>query len=246
LRMNSPIGKKILSIVRNGDYAHPGEEEAIELVMSRFPPDKGRRILDVGCGRGGTAQYLQKRGWGKVVGFDIDEVSIAYAQAAYPAVTFVACNIYEASRWMTGRFDLICLFTTFYALPDQPAALQELRSLAALQGSLVVFDYLDLSERNDTLSIREEEGVCWNPIKFRDIDQLFESGAWKIVEIADISAKFCAWYSDLVARIEARKNQIVSMEGMAWYRFVHDFYGGMLDSIKRGILGGVMVMARPG
>lgn len=243
MRMNSPIGKEILAIVRKGDYAHPGEEEAIELVMSGFPPDGTRMILDVGCGRGGTAYYLQSRGWGKVVGFDIDEISIDYAQTTYPTVKFLACDVYEASAHLAPRFDLICLFSTFYAFADQLAALRELRRLAAPQGSLVVFDYLAFSENGDTLPLREEESACWNPIKLNGIDQLFAAVAWKIIKVTDISTKFCNWYSDLLLRIEAQQDQIVNMAGIAWYRFVHDFYGGMLDSIKLGRLGGVIVKA---
>lgn len=244
MRMNSPTGKKILSLVRQGDYAHPGEEEAIDLALSGFQPDGGRLILDVGCGRGGTTHYLQSRGWGHVVGFDIDGVSIEYARATYPEVRFLVCDIYEASARLTQRFDLISLFTTFYALPDQPAALKELRNLAAPHGSLVVFDYLDLSGNGDTLPMREEEGACWNPVKPEGIDQLFASAGWKITKIADTSDRFRHWYADLLSRIEARQDQIVHMEGKAWYRFVHDFYGGMLASIKRGSLGGVLVTAR--
>jgi SAM-dependent methyltransferase len=242
--MNSSTGKEILARIRDGDYAHPGEEEAIALVMRRFPPDRARRILDVGCGRGGTAQYLQEWGWGKVVGFDIDAVSVAYAQATYPQVTFVACDIYESSARLAGQFDLICLFTTFYALSDQPAALRELRRLAASRSFLVIFDYLDLAVKGEALPRMEEEGVCWNPIKLKNIGQLCESAGWTIIEVCDISDRFCAWYADLLSRIEARQDQIVSLAGDDWYRFVHDFYGGMLDTIKQGHLGGIIVTAR--
>lgn len=34
--MNSFTGKTILSFLRGGDYAHPGEEEAIQLTFSGF------------------------------------------------------------------------------------------------------------------------------------------------------------------------------------------------------------------
>lgn len=59
--------KKFLSFIRNGDYAHAGEEEAIELAMSGIEKNPQRNILDVGCGLGGTANYLQtllsNNGW---------------------------------------------------------------------------------------------------------------------------------------------------------------------------------------
>ena len=49
---------------------------------------EGKTILDVGCGQGGTANFVQENGWGRVVGFDIEEESIAYAKERYKAVQF--------------------------------------------------------------------------------------------------------------------------------------------------------------
>ena len=72
MRMNSPTGKGILSLVREGDYAHPGEEQAIDLVFAALPKDPDRQVLDLGRGRGGTAAYVQRHGWGRVTGVDID------------------------------------------------------------------------------------------------------------------------------------------------------------------------------
>jgi len=43
--MNSYLGQRILSLVREGDYAHAGEEEAIELAMSGIEKDSRRVIL---------------------------------------------------------------------------------------------------------------------------------------------------------------------------------------------------------
>jgi len=241
--MNSPTGKQILSIVRCGDYAHPGEEAAIELALRGFRPDASRTILDVGCGRGGTAHYLHDQGWGSVVGVDIDEASIDYAQAAYPDVEFLACDVSAASAHLARRFDLICLFSSFYSFGDQPAALGQLCNLAGPRCSLVLFDYLDLSDDGNSLLVREDASSNWNPIKLDDVDQLFGNAGWAISEIRDVSAEYARWYGDLVSRIERRQGQIVDLADPAWYRFVRDFYGGMLESIERQILGGVVVTA---
>jgi len=243
VRMNSPTGKQILSIVRDGDYAHPGEEEAVELALGGFRPDDGRNLLDVGCGRGGTAHYLYDRGWGNVVGVDIDEASIDHARAAYPEVEFLACDVSKVSARLSRRFDLICLFSSFYAFGDQPAALGQLLNLAAPGGSLVLFDYLDLSADGNSLLVREDASSNWNPVKLDHLDQLFGNAGWAISETRNISAEFADWYRDLVSRIEHRQDQIVDLAGPAWYRFVRDFYGGMLESIERQILGGVVVTA---
>jgi hypothetical protein len=68
MNMNSFEGKRILALIREGDYAHAGEEEAIERVFRAVPKQAGSWLLDVGCGRGGSAEYLRRRGWGRVEG----------------------------------------------------------------------------------------------------------------------------------------------------------------------------------
>ena len=88
-RLNSPQGKAILAMVRGGDYAHPGEEQAIAQVAQELPRAAIRRLLDVGCGRGGTADWFHRHEWGTVVGVDIDSASVDYAQQQYPGVEFV-------------------------------------------------------------------------------------------------------------------------------------------------------------
>jgi hypothetical protein len=59
MSITPPTRKRILAMVRDGDYAHPGEEAAIDLAMRDFTPDRERLIPDAGLGRGG--HYLQVR-----------------------------------------------------------------------------------------------------------------------------------------------------------------------------------------
>ncbi|WP_232470464.1 MULTISPECIES: hypothetical protein [Methylococcus] len=50
--MNSPTGKATLAYARNGDYAHPGEEDAVVAAVDRLPREGIHHLLDVGCGCG--------------------------------------------------------------------------------------------------------------------------------------------------------------------------------------------------
>ncbi len=57
--INNATGKRLLALIRDADYAHPGEEEANRLLFAGLAADPGRRILDAGCGGGGTAAWVQ-------------------------------------------------------------------------------------------------------------------------------------------------------------------------------------------
>jgi hypothetical protein len=66
MSMSSATGKQILSLIRNGDYAHAGEERAIELALEGIAPSHDRQVLDIGCGLGGTVDYISRLGLGSV------------------------------------------------------------------------------------------------------------------------------------------------------------------------------------
>ena len=80
-QMNSFDGKRLLALVRGGDYAHAGEEEAIEIAFRGMAKRPEQSILDVGCGRGGTIAYLHRNGWtSTAAGIDRERDSIDYAR----------------------------------------------------------------------------------------------------------------------------------------------------------------------
>jgi len=55
-------GKQLIAAVRGADYAHPGKEKLIDLVLEKIHEDLNRSILDVGCDLGSSAFYTQKNG----------------------------------------------------------------------------------------------------------------------------------------------------------------------------------------
>ena len=104
MNMNSFEGKRILALIREGDYAHAGEEEAIERSFRSIPKNGDSWLLDVGCGRGGSAEYLRRHGWGHVEGIDRDAESIEYARTTYPEIGFHVCDVLDVPRTVTRKF----------------------------------------------------------------------------------------------------------------------------------------------
>ncbi|MBI2707335.1 MAG: tyrosine-type recombinase/integrase [Proteobacteria bacterium] len=73
----------VLSKIRSGDFAHPGDEEAVKLVLKnlqgKYNISNTGSVLDVGCGFGGTLGYLKSNGFSYLHGVDIDPIAINHA-----------------------------------------------------------------------------------------------------------------------------------------------------------------------
>lgn len=236
--MNNPIGKKILALVRKADYAHAGEEEAVDIVFKNIPNNPKRLLLDVGCGRGGTAQYIQHKGLGRVTGIDIDSDSIDYAKKAYPEVEFMAADAMNFAQNVSRKFDIIYLFNTFYAFSNHLRALRQLCVMSHDAGQLIIFDYLLKSQNQKNFPFKE-----WNPLDFSVIPSLFLEAGWRVVKEEDISALYEKWYRELIIRIETSANSIIALAGKEWFDFVRSFYSEITDAIEKKLLGGAIVYA---
>lgn len=236
--MNSPEGKRILADIRAAPYAHAGEREAVELVLSGVAKDSGRRILDAGCGLGGTAHDMQSGGWGMVTGFDIDEVSVARARELFPHCTFVAADVGSVAGVLRGPFDLITCFNSFYAMPQQ-RALSEMAVLAHSQTELLVFDYTD---PNRTYAASEfgqrEDADFWHPPCPDDFAVEAAESGWRLAEFSDLTARYQAWYVDLCGRIADGYADLARIHGRPSVDFVCEFYGALRDTFSDGTLGG--------
>jgi SAM-dependent methyltransferase len=244
MQMNSFTGKQILSMVRESDYAHAGEEEAIELVLRNEPRDANRLILDVGCGRGGTAKYVSDHGWGTVVGLDREPDSIARAKQVYPGIEFHACDVLEAETVVRGPFDLLYHFNSFYAFGDQRRALAVLSRLAKDTGRLVIFDYTDRGGYAENPLIFNGSPFLPHPVKLAGIGDVLRETGWQLERIDDLTAEYDRWYESLLNRVDGKREAIVGLAGEAAFASVREQYVGLLTALRDGRLGGAIIVAK--
>ena len=243
-QMNSFAGKRLLALVRGGDYAHAGEEEAIELAFSAVPQRPQQSILDVGCGRGGTIAFLRRNGWGQIaVGIDREGDSIEYARANYPGIQFEACDVLEVPRVLGRRFDIIYMLNAFYAFEAQPEALAALRQVAEAGARLVIFDYLDRGGLAENPLVVNAGKIVPHPIEMSRIPDDLAAAGWKLDSATEENERYRRWYVELVARIERKRAEIVKLGGEGAVAYMLAVYGGMLRKIEGGLLGGVLLNA---
>lgn len=239
-------GKQLVSILRKGDYAHAGGEEAILQTFAPFKKKSDRKILDVGCGQGGTANFIQNHGWGKVTGIDIDEPSIQYAKEKYKKINFYAADVLDASSVLkNSKFDIICLYNSFYAFPEQEQALSVLRKLAHEKTTLMIFDYTDLCENNNPFTNVENKNSVTIPIRKCALENMLIKSSWELKDEVDISNNYKRWYLDLINKIKANKNKIIADFGVDYYSKAESRYTTIYNQLISGNIGGSIFYINP-
>ncbi len=228
--------KKVLSFVRGDDFAHPGEKEAIDKVFELLPKNKDQLILDVGCGLGGTANYVVNQDWGSVIGFDIEENAVIHAKKNYPNIEFHLSDVINVSKAINAKFDLIYMFNVFYAFTDQLQALTELKKLSKEKTQLAIFDYVKLGEYKKINVIRK-------PINLNTIESELNSTGWQLKKIINLDEEYQKWYYLFVMKIRSKKKQIIEFAGIDVYEFVLATYTQLLANIENKMLGGAIIYA---
>lgn len=241
--MNTPEGKRLLAALRGADYAHAGEETAIELALADWPKSARRRILDAGCGRGGTAHFLQSHGWGLVTGVDRDSASVAHAREKYPEVTFATADLTDAQSLPDWPFDGITMFNVLYAIPDHAAALNALRTVAAPGARLMIFDYTGTSGYAKAIASLHSEFGLWHPPILAKISAVLQASGWNLLASHSLNREYERWYADLVSRFTTRQAALASVADEATIAYAKGFYTNLLHLIREGAIGGAIFHA---
>lgn len=111
-------------------------ELTLERVVSYLAPEA--RVLELGCGTGGTALRLAPHA-GSILATDFSAGMIAQAEAREGAenVTFRQADVFDASL-APGRFDVVMGFNLLHLVEDCAASLARMHELLAPGGLLII------------------------------------------------------------------------------------------------------------
>lgn len=159
---------------------HPGGLSATERGLELAGLGAGARILDVGCGRGETVNYLVNRRGMKAEGIDINLSAIAEAKERFPGIDVKFGDGEFLDDYMSFTFDGIFMEHTLGRINMPDEALHEACCVMKKGGKLIVADLYEKDPdpalmravriEADRLSrIPHQEGDCENRrMKFVD------------------------------------------------------------------------------
>ena len=234
-------GKKLVSLLRNDDYAHAGGYDAIMMCMQPFLNLQNKKLLDVGCGLGKTAQIMQEMGF-IISGFDIEATSIEYAKSHYNA-NFFTSDVIDVVQNTSDRFDIFTLYNSFYAFPDQLAALTALGKIANKDARLMLFDYTDLTGKPENNPLYHQSKTPFYPIDLLTIEATLQQAGWQLQNIIDVTTEYDKWYTQLLESLMDKKDIVIAEFGRTAFAKCLYRYAGILEAIYFDLACGAIIYA---
>ncbi|HMT29539.1 MAG TPA: class I SAM-dependent methyltransferase, partial [Bacteroidia bacterium] len=150
-------------------YQHRDEQEAeafLDNLLDYLKPDNHSSMLDLGCGKGRHAVYLNEKGY-EVTGIDLSEQSIRYCmQFENDKLSFFVHDMRKLFR--VNDFDFVFnLFTSFGFFEKESENIAAIKNacLTLKKGGTIVIDYLNSQFVEDHLvknDIAVFNGITFN------------------------------------------------------------------------------------
>lgn len=241
--------KLLLSIMKEGHYSHVGGIEAINLLTSRAikinPNIENGNSLDVGCGFGGTAGFLQDSGFSNMWGIDIDEKAIEHSKHNYPNVNFATADATKLTDMFENEFfSFVYMFNVASEIPDKAALLQKIKSVCKDGSILAIFDYT-LADPKNKEELLDHAGLPIYPINMEHLNLLLRVIGWEVIETTDITSNYQQWYTQTLEKISSRKDMLKATGySDAEIQLVQDNFNHMLKLMKDGKINGTILIAK--
>ncbi len=150
---------------------HRSRQALVSRYLDRMPLGDHARILDVGCGAGGTTRFLLR--YGSVVGLDRSEHSLAHARRKAPQASLVQGDANQlGALFAPASFDLITFFNVLYHrwMSDDQAIINGAARVLRPGGHLLMTEpaFQMLWRRHDRLDMGKRR------YRMRDFRKFFE------------------------------------------------------------------------
>ncbi|MDJ0627128.1 MAG: methyltransferase domain-containing protein [Rhodobacter sp.] len=132
------------------DEFHTGGLEATEALLGPLGITSDMRVLDIGCGIGGTARFVASRYGANVTGIDLTPAFVHIAEELSAMcglgdrTQFSVASVFDLPV-ADGSADLVTMFHVGMNIDDKPALFREVARVLPPGGRFALFDIMELS-----------------------------------------------------------------------------------------------------
>jgi phthiocerol/phenolphthiocerol synthesis type-I polyketide synthase E len=140
---------------------HCLNKNSIRLVLELVAdcPVEGRSVLDVGCGRGGTAHVLHTYlSAAQILGVDLSAEGVAFCHRAHSYARFLEADA-EALPFRSACFDIVTNVESSHSYPERAAFYREVFRVLRPGGWFLYTDVLPTADTRRSLSALAETGL---------------------------------------------------------------------------------------
>lgn len=162
------------------DEFHTGGLAATEALLGQVTIAPDTRVLDIGCGLGGTARYIANSYGARVTAFDLTPDYVATARALTEMVGLEA-------RFETGsaldmpvadaEFDVATLFHVGMNIEDKPKLMAEVARVLAPGGTFALFDVMRIGPGDLTFPFPWAEEAAFSFVEAPEVYRAAAAGA---------------------------------------------------------------------
>ena len=157
---------------------------------------EGERILDAGCGVGGSAFYLAKHIKAKVTGITLSEKQYSYANKKCDVLgldTLVNFKIedYCQTKFRDNSFDVVWAIESITSTPHKDLFAKEAIRILKPGGRLIVADYFkSKNKQDDPKNLLKKWGKLWSMAPFlikSDYENIFQEAGFVLSYERDVT-----------------------------------------------------------
>lgn len=124
----------------NNELTHPWYQSTRRLMLENISKflDKNSRILDAGCGTGGTIKYLKKFGFSSIYGIDKSNVAVAFCKKR--GLKNIRVSSIDKIPYENDYFDaIICMDVLYHKDIKVQKSIEELKRVLK-KGGIIYFE----------------------------------------------------------------------------------------------------------
>jgi len=155
----------------------------------------GDRILDAGCGVGGSAFFLARQYHAKVTGVTLSEKQLNFSRKKLEDLklkeyVYFRQEDYGHTTFQDNTFDVIWAIESITSSPDKPQFAKEAYRLLKPDGKLIIADYFSTKIKRDKFNWLEKWQQCWSMASFLDLDnyvKIFDENGFRLSKSENVT-----------------------------------------------------------